>query len=86
MAPRWTNKLVRSCSIGINERASDSSTPLMVAAERGHADVVKVLLNKGANIRHLRGRSLRPDSGRGPEAGCCGELLLKAGSDVEAMR
>ena len=40
-----------SCNIGINSRDDDSSaTPLIIAARQNHVEVVKYLLQKGANI------------------------------------
>ena len=35
----------------VNARNNDRLTPLMIAAYRGHANVIRYLLNKGANAR-----------------------------------
>lgn len=34
----------------VNQEANDRATPLMKAVERGHYNIVKLLLNRGANV------------------------------------
>ena len=42
-------ELILYYSASIDEKGSDGATPLIWAASQGHTDVVKILLNKGAN-------------------------------------
>lgn len=46
---KHTQDLLAQNSNSVNERGSDQSTPLMWAARRGHVDVVRELLNAGAD-------------------------------------
>lgn len=79
-----TNALVSTGSIDINEAGPRGVTPLMMAAEKDHAHVVKILLNKGANVS-ISSRTgfsaLTYSVGHGHVPAT--KLLLEAGADVE---
>lgn len=74
-------------SIDLNEGAQYGWTPLMLAAWRGSSRVVRILLNKGANV------SVVADDGHTALHFCTQDgghlvvtkMLLKAGADIEAV-
>lgn len=79
------NELLYIGSINIDGGGPDSFTPLMMAAEKGHAHVAKVLLVEGANISivsdgGLSALALSVDQGHVAAT----KVLLEAGADEES--
>ena len=81
-----------SCLIGIgadvNARTKNGVTPLMIAAEEGHINVVTSLVKCGANV-HLQdkdGQTALHHAMQSPQASICEVLscLIKNGADVNA--
>ena len=46
--------LIEAAGAEVDAKSKDSSTPLTVAVTAGHLDIVKYLVNKGADIENLR--------------------------------
>ncbi len=46
-----TARLLLDASANVNAKLTDGSTPLALAAWKGHAEVVKLVLARGANYR-----------------------------------
>ena len=46
--------ILDNTSTEINERNPDGATPLFVASQRGHQEVVRMLLARGADVRIAR--------------------------------
>eukprot|EP00752_Nemacystus_decipiens_P010768 g9581.t1 len=72
-------------SIDVDARDSDGFTPLMVAADKGHANMVRILLNRGAdwaavNEDGAAALHIATRNGSLPVT----KILVEAGADVEA--
>ncbi|CAN0454105.1 unnamed protein product [Ectocarpus sp. 12 AP-2014] len=74
-------------SIDINEGAEYGWTPLMLAAWRGSSWVVRLLLNRGANVSVVAddGHTALHLSARDGGHPVVTKILLKAGADIEAV-
>ena len=71
---------------GVNARARDGSTPLMLAARAGDTALVQSLLNDGAkvNAHSRKGRTALMDAAFFREDAAVARLLIAAGADVNA--
>jgi ankyrin repeat protein len=79
----WINTVKRL--LYINQRDSNGRTALSWAAERGHEAVVRLLLEKGADVeaKTTFGETALPIAARGGHEAVV-RLLLEKGADVEA--
>lgn len=46
-------KIVVECGADVNKMAPEISSPLLLAASGGHAEIVKFLLGCGADVHHM---------------------------------
>ena len=78
-------QLLHLAGANVNERGSDSA-PLLLAAGQGRLDVVRYLLNEGAdvNARELHGNTALTEATYYGHASIVKELLLR-GADVNAI-
>jgi len=53
-------KLLLEKGAGVNERSSDGNTPLLHAARKGRAGIVRILAGKGADINAKDNRATPP--------------------------
>jgi len=73
----------------VNAVSSDGWLPLHLAAHFGHADVVRTLLNKGAQVSACSTNAMRNTALHAAAAGrsqTVAKLLLDAGADVNARQ
>ena len=81
---KYTLSKMRDVKIEVNETTADGATPLCMASERGHKEVVEVLLKEGADIDKAQNDGRTPlfiASQNGHKEVV--EVLLKAGADKD---
>ena len=69
----------------VNAKTKDGKTPLMVAADKGNAEVAQALLAKGADatLKDAKGKTAL-DMAADAHQASAGELLLRAAAAVPA--
>ena len=76
-----------TCTVDLDEKDVNQKTPLFYAAYNGHADVVRLLIDQGANVNSSKGFGgmtvLMAAVSKGHAKSC--ELLIDAGVDIHAV-
>jgi ankyrin repeat protein len=79
-------RVLLTTDVDVEEVDSNGYTPLMVAAKQGHANIVRVLRNKGASLERRSHRFLETPLLRAVSTDneAMARLLLELGADTEA--